>query len=77
VSHEESQVGQATVHAFDEASGAGSVITDDGRVFHFSGDVFAASPLLTLRVGQRLRVRVHGSPATVTTLTLVTFPDPA
>jgi hypothetical protein len=70
-----SDVGQATVHEFDSGTGAGSVITDDGWVYPFSGSVFAASPLLNLRVGQRLKVRVGGGPPTVTALTLVTFPD--
>ncbi len=68
---------QATVHEFDATTGAGSVIADDGLVVPFSPEVFDASPLLTLRVGQRLRVVVDGSPPAVTALTLVTFPDPA
>lgn len=67
-------VRQATVHEFDAASGAGSVITDDGQVLPFSAQAFHTSPLLTLRVGQRLRVSVDGTPPQVTRLTLVTFP---
>ena len=77
MSQDPAPVRQATVHEFDQQSGSGSVIADDGRVFGFDSAVFAASPLLTLRVGQRLRVSVEGSPPAVTALTLVTFPDPA
>jgi 2-phospho-L-lactate/phosphoenolpyruvate guanylyltransferase len=45
---------QASVHTFDEATGAGSALLDDGREVTFSADVFAASALRHLRVGQRL-----------------------
>jgi 2-phospho-L-lactate/phosphoenolpyruvate guanylyltransferase len=49
---------QASVHTFDEDSGAGSVLLDDGREVRFSGAVFAASALRHLRTGQRLSVEV-------------------
>ena len=49
---------QASVHTFDEDSGAGSVLLDDGREVRFSGAVFAASALRHLRSGQRLSVEV-------------------
>ena len=67
---------QATVHEFDASTGVGSVITDQGLVIPFVPDVWESGPLLTLRPGQRVRVTVAGSglDATVTALTLVTFP---
>jgi 2-phospho-L-lactate guanylyltransferase len=67
--------GQATVHSFDSSSGSGSVITDDGVVIPFSEQAWRHSRLLTLRVGQRLRVSTsgHGPGAHVTALTLATF----
>lgn len=45
---------QASVHTFDESTGAGSALLDDGREVWFSAAVFAASALRHLRVGQRL-----------------------
>ena len=45
---------QASVHTFDEATGAGSALLDDGREVTFTAEVFAASALRHLRVGQRL-----------------------
>lgn len=45
---------QASVHTFDEITGAGSALLDDGREVTFTGEVFAASALRHLRVGQRL-----------------------
>lgn len=67
--------GQATVHSFDGGTGDGSVITDDGAVIPFLADAWRPGPLLTLRVGQRLRVTVEESAGTprVSSLTLVTF----
>jgi 2-phospho-L-lactate guanylyltransferase len=67
--------GQATVHTFDEATQSGSVITDNGVVIPFSREALLHSRLLTLRVGQRLRVSVSASAsgAQVTALTLATF----
>ncbi|SDO69688.1 2-phospho-L-lactate guanylyltransferase [Pedococcus dokdonensis] len=47
---------QASVHTFDESTGAGSALLDDGREVHFSAAVFATSALRHLRVGQRLSV---------------------
>lgn len=57
---------QATVHSFDPDSGAGVVLLDDGGLVPFSADVFAASSLLHLRLGQRLSI----------TTDPVTSPDP-
>jgi hypothetical protein len=54
---------QATSHSFDPDSRAGSVVTDDGVLLPFSGEVFDASPLRLLRPGQRLTVTVGGTGA--------------
>jgi hypothetical protein len=69
------RLGQATVHTFDVSSGSGSVITDDGLVIPFSGQAWQHSRLLTLRVGQRVRVTLSGDEANtqVAALTLATF----
>lgn len=45
---------QGSVHRFDEQSGAGSVLLDDGRERPFDEQVFARSGLRHLRVGQRV-----------------------
>jgi 2-phospho-L-lactate guanylyltransferase len=50
---------QASVHTFDEASGAGTVLLDDGREVAFSGETFAASALRHLRPGQRLSIALE------------------
>ena len=47
---------QASVHTFDETSGAGSVLLDDGREVAFDADVFATSALRHVRPGQRLSI---------------------
>ena len=67
---------QATVHGFDEEAEMGSVITDDGQVMIFASAVWAASPLRTVRPGQRVQVAVDRSvtPPAILALTLVTFP---
>ncbi len=49
---------QATTHTFDVASGAGSVLLDDGRELAFSAEVFGLSGLRQLRVGQRVSLDV-------------------
>jgi cold shock CspA family protein len=73
---EPGRIGQATVHRFEPAAGTGAVITDDGVVLPFSADAWRASPLLTLRVGQRVAVTVEGGDEQriVSAITLVTFP---
>lgn len=53
---------QASVHTFDAASGSGSVLLDTGRVLPFPADVFEASGLRHLRLGQRLSVEASGDP---------------
>ncbi|MFC6714642.1 hypothetical protein [Branchiibius cervicis] len=49
---------QATVHEYDALDGRGSVLTDNGRILPFSAEVFQASSLRLLRVGQRLNIEV-------------------
>ena len=51
---------QATVATFDPASGAGSVLLDDGRPVEFDGAAFAAGGLGLLRFGQRVRLEYAG-----------------
>lgn len=66
---------QATVHDFDPATRAGSIILDTGKVVPFTPPVFEQSSLRHLRLGQRLSVEVDGDPesgrATVTRLWIV------
>jgi 2-phospho-L-lactate guanylyltransferase len=66
---------QASVHTFDEDSGAGSVLLDDGREVAFSGEVFAASALRHVRLGQRLSIEVAGDGDDVSRLWLVGVGD--
>ena len=49
---------QAGVHTFDLATGSGTVLLDTGRMLPFAADVFAASGLRHLRMGQRVSVEV-------------------
>jgi cold shock CspA family protein len=51
---------QATVATFDPATGAGTVLHDDGRRVSFDGAAFAAGGLRLLRVGQRVRLEYEG-----------------
>jgi cold shock CspA family protein len=51
---------QATVATFDAATGAGTVLTDEGRPVAFDGDAFAAGGLRLLRLGQRVRLEYAG-----------------
>jgi cold shock CspA family protein len=55
---------QASVHAFDEHTGIGSVLLDDGRERWFSGEVFFESGLRHLRVGQRVSIVLTGDAVT-------------
>ena len=45
---------QGTVATFDEPTGAGSVVLDDGTTVEFPASAFAASGLRMLRPGQRV-----------------------
>ena len=47
---------QATVATFDPATGAASVLLDDGTPLDVAPAAFAASGLRRLRLGQRLRL---------------------
>jgi len=51
---------QATVATFDHATGAGTVLTDDGRRVDFDADAFVAGGLRLLRLGQRVRLEYAG-----------------
>ncbi|MGB5953687.1 MAG: hypothetical protein WBG57_14375 [Ornithinimicrobium sp.] len=57
---------QASVHEFDERSGEGELLLDTGVVIPFDADVFAASGLRLLRVGQRLSIERGASPGQTT-----------
>ncbi|HEX5493663.1 MAG TPA: hypothetical protein VFX70_03690 [Mycobacteriales bacterium] len=49
---------QATVRAFDPATGTGSVLLDDGREIGFDRAAFAAGGMRLLRSGQRVRLDI-------------------
>lgn len=49
---------QASVHTFDLDTATGSVLLDTGRLLPFDDEVFLASGLRHLRVGQRVSVEV-------------------
>lgn len=66
---------QATVRSFDPGTGAGDLLLDDGRAIAFPPAAFAASGLRSLRLGQRVRLRLDAA-GVVEFLTLATFPDP-
>jgi 2-phospho-L-lactate guanylyltransferase len=68
---------QASVHRFEESSGAGSVLLDDGLEVEFAAEVFARSALRHVRPGQRVSIEVSGSGAasTVTRLWIVGIGD--
>jgi 2-phospho-L-lactate guanylyltransferase len=66
---------QASVHSFDEATGAGSALLDDGREVSFSGEVFGRSALRHLRPGQRVSIDVADGTTTVQRLWIVGIGD--
>lgn len=68
---------QATVSAFDPASGTGRVLLDDGIELGFTGEVFRASGLRHLRPGQRVRIEVAGTGGErrVGAVQILTLPD--
>jgi hypothetical protein len=55
---------QASVHTYDDESGSGSVLLDDGREIPFDGGVFDASGLRHVRPGQRLSIEMSDSALT-------------
>jgi hypothetical protein len=65
---------QATVRSFDPQSRSGSVFLDDGTQVAFGTRAFDAGPLLLLRSGQRVNIRVIDGE--ITAITLSTFPLP-
>ena len=64
---------QGTVATFDEQTGAGSVLLDDGTEMAFPAEAFAVSGLRLLRLGQRVRLD-RDDAGKVTRVTLPTFP---
>ena len=55
---------QASVHRYDDKSGSGSVLLDDGREIPFDGMVFDASGLRHVRPGQRVSVEMSATALT-------------
>ncbi len=62
---------QASVHSFDEATGAGTALLDDGRQVRFAGAVFQASALRKVRSGQRVSLELDDDGRTVRRLWIV------
>ncbi|MGB3763330.1 MAG: hypothetical protein WA966_08910 [Ornithinimicrobium sp.] len=54
---------QATVHRFEPDSSTGLLLLDSGTLLPFTAEVFAASGLLKLRLGQRLSIALESSDA--------------
>lgn len=63
---------QATVSEFDQDTGAGAVLYDDGHREEFPGSAFRAGGLRLLRLGQRVRLDYDGGQ--VRKVTLITLP---
>ena len=55
---------QASVHKYDDESGSGSVLLNDGREIPFDGPVVDASGLRRLRTGQRVSIEMSTSAVT-------------
>lgn len=55
---------QGSIHGFDEQTGEGSILLDDGRQLGFDGDAFRASALRHVRVGQRVSIEIDGEAVT-------------
>jgi 2-phospho-L-lactate/phosphoenolpyruvate guanylyltransferase len=66
---------QASVHSYDEESGAGTALLDDGREVSFSESVFAASALRHLRYGQRISIDLADDGRAVERLWIVGIGD--
>lgn len=66
---------QASVHTFDEATGAGTALLDDGREVSFSADAFGRSALRHLRSGQRVSIELADGTTTVQRLWIVGIGD--
>jgi 2-phospho-L-lactate guanylyltransferase len=69
---------QATVAAFDESTGAGSVLLDDGADIGFGREALAGTGLRLLRRGQRVRIETagEGTSLVVVRLQILTLPWP-
>ena len=59
---------QATVASFDEASGSGTVVTDQGETLGFAGNALAEH-IRHLRPGQRVHIE-SGADDAITTVRL-------
>ncbi len=66
---------QASVHTFDEQTGAGTALLDDGREVAFAAEVFARSALRHLRPGQRVSIELAAGSSTVQRLWIVGIGD--
>jgi 2-phospho-L-lactate guanylyltransferase len=66
---------QASVHTFDETTGAGTALLDDGREVAFPAEVFARSALRHLRAGQRVSIELTEGTTTVERLWIVGIGD--
>ena len=66
---------QGSVHTFDEQTGAGSLLLDDGVEVTFTAEVFGASALRHLRTGQRLSLTLADDGRAVTKVWIVGIGD--
>jgi len=66
---------QASVHTFDETTGAGSALLDDGREVPFSAEVFGRSALRHVRPGQRVSIDLADDGVSVQRLWIVGIGD--
>lgn len=67
---------QGTIKTFDQQSFSGSLVTDDQTELTFDTETFAASRLMELRIGQRVRFDLDtdtGSDPQVRNLQLVSL----
>jgi 2-phospho-L-lactate guanylyltransferase len=64
---------QGTVATFDEQTGAGTVLLDDGAEMAFPPEAFVASGLRLLRLGQRVRLD-RDAAGRIVRVTLPTLP---
>jgi cold shock CspA family protein len=63
---------QGTVSEFDDATGAGAVLLDNGTRVSFPPPAFAVSGLRLLRIGQRIKLEIDEG-GQVTRVALVTM----
>lgn len=60
---------QGTVKSFDTAEGTAVILDDSMRQLHVDREAFAASGLLELRLGQRVRFELEEDPSGETRVT--------